>query len=84
MERKNTLEWYKEKDIPGHERQYDGFLGSDLLVRARAHCMDVNVRNYRWSESGSKVCQMCDMWEDEMVEHMLLECDKYMTEKEWT
>ena len=31
----------------------------------RAQGMDVNERNYRWSESRSKVCQMCDMGEDE-------------------
>lgn len=43
--------------------------------------MDVNVRNYRWSESGSKVCQMCDMGEDKTVEYVLLECDKYEGEK---
>ncbi|MPC14608.1 hypothetical protein E2C01_007376 [Portunus trituberculatus] len=45
--------------------------------RSRAHCMDVNARNYRWSESHSKVCQMCDMGEDETVEHVMLECEKY-------
>ena len=39
--------------------------------------MDVNERNYRWSESRSKVCQMCDMGEDESVEHVVLECEKY-------
>ena len=39
--------------------------------------MDVNARNYRWSESRTKVCQMCDMGEDEMVEHVVLECEKY-------
>ena len=40
--------------------------------------MDVNERNYRWSESCSKVCQlMCDMGEDESVEHVVLECEKY-------
>ena len=39
--------------------------------------MDVNARNYRWSESRSKVCQMCDMREDETVEHVALECEKY-------
>ena len=33
----------------------------------RAQCMDVNERNYRWSESRNKVCQMCDMGEDESV-----------------
>ena len=37
--------------------------------------MDVNERNYRWSESSSKVRQMCDMGEDKSVEQ--LECEKY-------
>ena len=82
MERKDTLELYKEKGTPRYERWCDGSLGSDLLFRARAQCMDVNVRNYRWSESGSKVCQRCDMGEDETVaEHVLLECDKYDCER---
>ena len=35
--------------------------------------MDVNARNYRWSESRSKVC----LGEDEMVEHVVLKCEKY-------
>ena len=43
--------------------------------------MDVNARNYRWCESRSKVCQMCDMGEDETVEHVVLECEKYNRER---
>ena len=43
--------------------------------------MDVNARNYRWCESRSKVCQMCDMDEDETVEHVVLECEKYNRER---
>ena len=39
--------------------------------------MDVNARNYIWSESRSKVYQICDMGEDETVEHVVLECEKY-------
>ena len=58
-------------------RWYDGSLGGDLLFRARAQCMDVNAWNYRWSESRSKGCQMCDMGEDETIEHVVLECEKY-------
>ncbi|MPC67146.1 hypothetical protein E2C01_061312 [Portunus trituberculatus] len=77
MERKSTLEWYKEKEIPMYERWYDDSLGGDLLFQARAQCMNVNARNYRWSEPCSKVCQMCDMGEDETVEHAMLECEKY-------
>ena len=41
-------------------------------------CVDVNSRNYRWSESRGKVWQTCDTAEDETVEHdMILECAKY-------
>ena len=39
--------------------------------------MNVNARSYRWSESRSKVCQMCDMGVDETVEHVVLECVRY-------
>ena len=60
MERKRSLDWYKVKKVPSFEIFYDGSLGSDLLFRARTQCLDVNARNYRWSESHSKVCQMCD------------------------
>ncbi|XP_063861501.1 uncharacterized protein LOC135101456 [Scylla paramamosain] len=81
MERKKTLEWYKEKEAPRYERWYDGSLGGDLLFRVRAQCMDVNARSYRWSESRSKVCQMCDMGEDVTVEHVVLECVKYARDR---
>ena len=40
--------------------------------------MDVNTRNYRWSEFCSNVC---DMGEDETVEHVVLECEKYDCER---
>ncbi|KAG0698434.1 V-type proton ATPase subunit d 1 [Chionoecetes opilio] len=33
------------------------------------------------SETHSKVCQMCDMGEDETVEHVILECEKYNGER---
>ena len=39
--------------------------------------MDMNARNYRWSECRSKVCQICDMGEEEAIEHVVLECQKY-------
>ena len=63
-----------------YERWYDGSLGGDLF-RARAQCMDVNDRNYRWSDFSSKVCQMCDMGEDESLEHVVLECEKYKRDR---
>ncbi|MPD05858.1 hypothetical protein E2C01_101627 [Portunus trituberculatus] len=43
--------------------------------------MNVNARSYRWSESRSKVCQMCDSGEDETVEHVMLECVKYARDR---
>ena len=58
----------------GRQEWHDGSLGCDLLFQARAQCMDVNARNYRWSKSRRKVCQMCDTGEDETVEHVVLEC----------
>ncbi|MPC59521.1 hypothetical protein E2C01_053544 [Portunus trituberculatus] len=70
----------KAKEAPMYERWYDGSLGGDLF-RARAQCMDVNTRNYRWSESRSKVCQVCDMGEDETVEHVVWECERYERER---
>ena len=69
MERKKTLEWYREKEAPIYVRWYDESLGGDL-IRARAQCIDVNARNYRWSESSSKVCHMCDMGEVGTVGHV--------------
>ncbi|XP_050705903.1 uncharacterized protein LOC126991179 [Eriocheir sinensis] len=81
MERKETLDWYREKEAPKCEVWYEGSLGGDLLFRARAQCLDVNARNYRWSESRSKVCQMCDRGVDETVQHVVLECKKYDRER---
>ena len=43
--------------------------------------MDLNARSYRWSESRSKVCHMCDMGEEEAVEHVVLECVKYARDR---
>ena len=77
MERKKTLEWYREKEAPMFVRWYDGSLGGDLFFRAKPQCMNVNAHNCRWLESRNKVCQMCDMGEDETVEHVVFECQMY-------
>ena len=77
MERKSTLVWYKSKECPKYEKWYDGGFGSELLFRARAKCMEVNERTYRWSESGSKVCVSCDSGDDETIEHVVLVCGRY-------
>ena len=33
MERKKTLEWYREKEAPMYVKWYDGSLGGDLFLR---------------------------------------------------
>ena len=81
MERKSTLEWFREKEAPQCVSWYDGSLGGDLLFQARAQCMNVNARNYRWSESRSKVCQKCDRGVDETVVHVMLLCERYRRER---
>ena len=43
--------------------------------------MNVNGRNYRWSESGNKVYQKCERGVDEMVCHVILECEEYERER---
>ena len=81
MEVKGSLAWYKMKGAPQYVSWYDGSLGGDLLFQARAQCMNVNARNYRWSDSGNKVCQMCEKGVDETVAHVILECEKYERER---
>lgn len=82
MEQKSSLEWYKSKKAPQYVRWYDCRLGGDLLFQARARCINVNARNFRWSESGCKACQMCESGVDETVEHVILECGKYERDRQ--
>ena len=48
-----------------------------MVFSSKLDHMNVNKRNYRWSESFSKVCQMCDMRVDETVKQVVLKYDKY-------
>ena len=64
MERKSTLVWYKSKECPEYEICYDGGFGSELIFRAKAKCMcmEVNERTYRSSESWRMVYLMSQWW----------------------
>ncbi len=44
--------------------------------------MDVNARNFRWSDSLSKLCQIFDKGEIKIGEYVISECEKYDTEIE--
>ena len=81
MRNKSLLGWYRCKEKPKYEMWYDGSLGGDLLFRARAQCLDVNARTYRWSESGERKCEKCDANVDETVMHVMLECSEYVEER---
>lgn len=67
----------KLKEFSKYDEWYDGRFGSELLFKAKAKCMKLNERTYRWSESGSKASMMCDGGGDEYVEHVVLECERY-------
>ena len=71
----------RERARKKYENWYDGSLDDDFLFQAKGTCVDLNARNYRWSESRSKVYQMCDMGEDETVAHEILECEKYDSDR---
>lgn len=78
MEYKKIQEWGKEEKATIYESWCDGALGDNLLFWARTQCIDENARNYRWSESQSKMCQM---GEDEKAEHVVLEYERYDRDK---
>ena len=79
---KVTLVWYRGKDQPRYERLYDGSFGGELLFKARTKSLEVNSRVYRWENDGSKLCIMCRVGEDETVEHLMLECERYEYERQ--
>ena len=81
MDTKSSLEWYRAKEVPRSELFFDGNLGSSLLFKARSKSLEVNSRVYRWRNEGSKQCRMCDGGQDETVEHLLLECPGYESER---
>ena len=81
METKSSLEWYRAKEVPRRELFLDGNQGSSLLFKARSKSLEVNSRVYRWGNEGSKQCRMCDGGQDETVEHMFLECPRYVSER---
>jgi hypothetical protein len=78
---KETLEWYVGKERPKCEKWYDGSWGSQLLFKARSQSLEVNARTHRWNVSRSKICEVCDLNEEETVVHVLVECSRYESER---
>ena len=66
--------------MPKSELFYDGIWAGQLLFKARTNTLEVNVRMYRWNEKKQRMCMQCGMGVDGTVEHMSLECERYVNE----
>ena len=81
MGRKDSLKLYRMKETPKYECIYDGSRGGDLMFCVRANALSVNARTYRWNERREDICFMCNSGEREMVEHLIMECEAYESER---
>ena len=81
MERKDTLDLYRCKERPASEQMYCGDYGSELLFKARTRSLHLNARTHRWNDNRSKECRRCAMRADETVEHFMMECGHYSSER---
>ena len=66
-----------------HSVAYPILCSTETLTYAddKTQSLEVNARTYRFNEEGVKRCLKCDLGEDEMVMHVLVECDKYDRER---
>ena len=81
MGRKDSLKLYRMKEMPKYECIYDGSRGGDLMFCVRANALSVNARTYRWNERREDICFMCNSGERETVEHLMMECEAYESER---
>ena len=80
MNRKSTLNVYKNKKNPCVEEFYVSDWRSKLLFKARTGSLEVNGRTYRWSDK-SEFCECCTSREKETIEHMILSCEGHENER---
>ena len=78
MEGKSTLRWYKSKTNIKKEDWYKGNWGGKLLFKARSGTLEVNGRKREMNEQGCKFCEE----EKETLEHFIIECDKFRTQRQ--
>ena len=84
MERKVTLEWYKEKKVPRWENYYDGSWEAKLFFKAKSGSLEVNGRTYGWNDGEKWWCEKCSGEETpirEDIKHLILECAAYNNER---
>jgi hypothetical protein len=77
---KRTLASYSWKERPSKERCYNGGWEGELLFKARAGCLEVRARTYRWSGEGD-LCGVCRTGERETIEHFIMDCEGYNIER---
>ena len=80
LERKGSLEIYRmgKQDIK-EEKIYDNRPASITLYRARANCLNLNIRNRH--KNLSTACNLCETEEEEDLNHFLLHCDQWIEER---
>ena len=78
MARKSTLQWYRWKQKPEGVTWHVGDWGSKLLYKARTGTLEVNGRN---RELENQNCS-CRVGEKETVKHVIVECNKYRSQRE--
>ncbi|KAG0722788.1 hypothetical protein GWK47_043887 [Chionoecetes opilio] len=78
MARKSTLQWCRWKQKPEGVTWHVGDWGSKLLYKARTGTLEVNGRN---RELENQNCS-CRVGEKETVEHVIVECNKYRSQRE--
>jgi len=80
LEEKVTLSLYRTfKEEIGEEQIYDNTFGSVLLFRARSNCLKLGWR-YRF-QGGGVECRVCG-FEEETLNHFLVDCPGYSTERQ--
>ena len=80
VEKKSTLQLYKQKKVPATEKYYLGDLKSSLLLKARTGSLEVRRRTYFLAADRNKNCLHCTQ-EEETISHLLLHCALFDDER---
>jgi hypothetical protein len=50
------------------------FHGSNLKFKARTNSLDLEGRKRSWSDNNTGLCKICDINEEESIDHFLFKC----------
>jgi len=80
VERKSTLQLYKQKNIPASVNFYLGDMKSSLLLKARTGSLEVRRRTYFFEPDQNKNCIQCTN-EEETISHLFFHCTLFNDEQ---